>query len=424
MLSRTILFTITGLVFLTSVCFAQDVSAQETDKVFPHIAEVIGRDVYVRSGPGTAYYFCGKVNSPGRVIVVEQKLNWSKIIPPKGTFSWISKNYVQPDPDNKQIGTVTGDSVRVWASAPNIEPKNSHSLQTKLNEGDQVRLTGQEREDYYLILPPPGAYLWISSEHINYIGPVPKPKQIVLPPKPKPATPQDLETVPELEPMPELEPGSEQGPLIRPEEKPKKLEEPAIKVEVQKTPSETQKINECRQLAEKIDAELKKPLDQQDYSNIRKELTAIVNDPDAGKAQFYARYHLDQVDRFELALTAGNELKLQEEKLAELRRQIKERHTAKIENIPDPGRFIVVGELRLSNIYTSQTGSKRFLVVNDVGKILCYAIPDDSVADINVEGFLNRKVGLFGKVVSDQNNPVSLVRFTDIVELNEGSAEE
>jgi len=426
MLSRINLFIIAGLIILTSASPAQDVSEQsviktvrDADKVFPHISEVIGTNVYIRSGPGTAYYFCGKISSPAKVTVVDQEHGWSKIIPPQGSFSWISKNYVHLDPKNKLIGTVTGDSVRVWAGTANIEPKNSHSQQTKLNEGDQVKLTGEKKGDYYKILPPPGAHLWISSRHLNYTGPVPKPKPIILPPKPLPATPQDLESVPELGPLPEFEPESDQAPPVPATEKPKKLEPAVIKV-----PVEAQMINECQNLAKKIDAELKKNIDQQNYKDIIETLTAIANNPQAGKARFYARYHLDKAERFDLALTAGKQLKVQKTKLAHLRQQIDERHSAKIKNIPNPGRFIVTGELRSSNIYTSQTGRKRFLIVNDANKILCYAIPDESAADINVEAFLHRKVGLLGKVVSDPHNPVSLVTFTEIVELNDESGEE
>ena len=416
MLFRVNLFILAGLIILTSVSPAQGVSqqpaiktARDADKAFPHIAEVIGTNVYIRSGSGTAYYFCGKISSPAKVTVVDQKNDWSKIIPPQGSFSWISKNYVHLNPKNKLIGTVTGDSVRIWAGTANIEPMFSHSQQTKLNEGDHVRLTGQEKGDHYMILPPPGAHLWISSRHLNYIGPVPEPKPIILPPKPLPARPQDLESVPELGPLPEFKPESDQAPLVP----------TAIKV-----PVKAQMLNECRNLAKKIDAELKKPIDQQNYKDIIKALTAIANNPQAGKARFYARYHLDKAERFDLALTADKQLKVQKAKLAHLRQQIDERRSDKLKNIPDPGKFIVTGQLRSSNIYTSQTGRKRFLIVNDVGKILCYAVPDESAADINAEDFLHRKVGLLGKVVSDPHNPVSLVRFTEIVELNDESGEE
>jgi hypothetical protein len=239
-----------------------------------------------------------------------------------------------------------------------------------------------------------------------------------------PANPQDLENVPELEPLPEFKPESESELVVTPLDKPLKADEPVIKVKAPKILVEKRKIKECAELAKKIEEELKKPIEQQDYTDISKALKDIVKNPKAGKAQFYAGYHLDQVERFELALTADNLLKKQEAALAEAREQINRRRSEKVENVPDPGRFIVSGESRSSNIYTSQTDQKRFLVVNDVGKILCYAIPDENAGDINIESLLGHKVGLLGKVVSDPHNPVSLVKFTDIVELKAASAEE
>ncbi len=410
MLSRINLIIIAGLIVLTSASLAEDPVAtkasQAAEKVYPHIAEVTGTDVYVRSGPGTAYYFSGKISAPAQLTVVGQKNDWFKIIPPDGSFSWISKDYVDIDTKNKQIGSVTGDSVRIWAGAEYLEPKVSHSQQTKLNEGDQVKLTGETKGGYYKIVPPAGAHLWIDSRYLKYAGAVPKPKPIILPPKPQPATTQDLESVPELGPWAEFKPEPEQGPLVPPVTK--------------KVPVKAQTLAECQKLAKNIEAELKKDLDQRNYKDIIKSLTEIANNPQAGKARFYARYHLDKAERFDLALTADKQLKAQKENLAHLRKQINERRSAKIKDTPNPGRFIVTGELRSSNIYTSQAGRERFVIVNEAGKILCYAIPDDSNADIKTEDFMNRKVGLIGKVVSDPHNPVSLVTFTEIVEVSDG----
>lgn len=411
MLSRINLIVIAGLIVLTSGSLAKNpvvTKAQKAGKVFPHIAEVIGTDVYIRSGPGTAYYFSGKINAPARVTVVDQKNNWSKIIPPEGSFSWISKDYVDVEPKNEQIGTVTGDSVRIWAAAEYLEPKVSHSQQTKLNEGDQVKLTGEIKGGYYKILPPTGAHLWINSRLLKYTGEIPKPKPIILPPKPQPATAQDLESIPELGPWAEFEPEPEQARIVP----------PAAKV-----PAKAQTLAECQELAKNIEAELKKDIYQRNYKDIIKSLTEIANNPQAGKARFYARYHLDKAERYDLALTAEKQVRAQKKDLADLRKQIDQRRSARLENIPDPGRFIVTGELKSSNIYTSQAGRKRFVVVNDAGKILCYAIPDDSIVDIKPEDFMNRKIGLVGKVVKDPHNPVSLVTFTEIVDMSDAPAE-
>jgi uncharacterized protein YgiM (DUF1202 family) len=421
MLARTYLFGVVCLALVASVCFGQ---VPESDPVieapadtakseaisFPYVAEITGTDVYIRSGPGTAYYYCGKLTAPARVIVTGEKHGWLQVLPPAGSFSWISKNYVKLDPDNPGIGIVTGDSVRavrsvrVWAGSDYVEPMRSHSLQAKLNEGDQVKLAGDESEkgDYYKILPPPGAHLWVSDQYAKYVGPVPKPKPLKLPPRPEPA--------------PEVKPEPKAVVTVKPTA-PKVIEKPKPVIAPKKPSTETIRLKECYELAKQIEAELSTPIAKQDYGEIKKKLNAIIDDPQAGKAKLYAEYQLDRVDRFEMALQVGGEVKDQDAKLQKLREQIKNRYAVKSANTPDPGKFIATGRLRLSQIYTAQTGQKRYLVVDEAGKIKCYAIPADSASGLNMDKFIGRKVGLLGQAVKDPYNAVSLVKFTEIVDL-------
>ncbi|MHC4722017.1 MAG: SH3 domain-containing protein [Planctomycetota bacterium] len=421
MLARTYLFGVVCLALGASVCFGQ---VPESDPVieapadtakseaasFPYVAEITGTDVYIRSGPGTAYYYCGKLTAPARVIVTGEKHGWLQILPPAGSFSWISKNYVKLDPDNPGIGIVTGDSVRavrsvrVWAGSDYVEPMRSHSLQAKLNEGDQVKLAGDESEkgDYYKILPPPGAHLWVSAQYAKYVGPVPKPKPLKLPPRPEPA--------------PEVKPEPKADVTVKPTA-PKVIQKPKPVIVPKKTSAETIRLKECYELAKQIEAELSTPIAKQDYGTIKKKLNAIINDPQAGKAKLYAEYQLDRVGRFEMALQVSGEVKGQDAKLQKLREQIKNRYAVKAANIPDPGKFIAAGRLRPSQIYTTQTGQKRYLVVDETGKIMCYAMPADSASGLNMDKFIGRKVGLLGQAVKDPYNAVSLVKFTEIVDL-------
>jgi uncharacterized protein YraI len=137
---------------------------------FPYTAEIVGTEVYVRSGPGTAYYQCGKLSAPQRVNVVNfTHNNWFQITPPPGSFSWISKTYVEIDKANPKKGVVTGDAVRIWAGSDFVEPMRSSSLQTKLNKGDAVEIIGapEGEGDYFKIAPPKDAYLWISGDNLR-----------------------------------------------------------------------------------------------------------------------------------------------------------------------------------------------------------------------------------------------------------------
>jgi hypothetical protein len=421
MLSRTNFFLIAGLAFLASVCPAQQPesaavikTSTDTDKPqtasFPYIAEIAGTDVYIRSGPGTAYYFCGKLSAPARVVVTDEKYGWLQVLPPAGSFSWISKNYVKIDPENPNIGIVTGDSVRVWAGSDYVEPMRSSSLQVKLNEGDQVKLAGDNKEkgDYYKIVPPPGAHLWVNGQYARYVGPVPKPAPIVLPPKPEPA--------PEPKPEPKTKPAVE--PDVR---EPVKTIPAKPVVVPKKPPAEAQRLKECYELAKQIEVELVKPIGEQNYSAIKKALNAVIDDPGAGKAKLYAEYQLDRIGRFELAMRVNDEVKRQDAQLEKLREQIRKRYSSKVATIPDPGKFVAIGRLRPSQIYTAKTGQKRYLIADDTGRINCYAVPAGDAAGVNVDKFMYRKVGLLGQAIKTPYSPVSLIKFTGIIDLESGS---
>jgi len=419
MLSRTNFLGVVVLVLGASLCVGQ---VPESDPVietpadtakaeavsFPYVGELTGADVYIRSGPGTVYYYWAKLSSPARVIVAGEKHGWLKILPPAGSFSWISKNFVELDPDNPGIGIVTADSVRVWAGSDYVEPMRSHSLQAKLNKGDQVKLAGKEvgKGDYYKIVPPPGAHLWVSGQYVKYVGPVPKPKPPELPPRPEPV----------VEPKPE----PKEDAAVKPAgaEAAGEPAKPAPVIVPKKASAETIRLKECYELAKHINAELSKPIEKQDYGAIKKALNAIISDAEAGKAKLFAEYQLDRVGRFELALQVNDEIKRQDVKLKNVREHIKSRYSAKAANIPDPGKFIAVGRLRPSRIYTAQTGGQRYLVIDDSGKITCYAAPADSALVLNIDKFMHHKVGLLGQVVKDPYTAVSLVKFTEIVDLD------
>jgi len=146
---------------------AVEESEKSTDKTaaqtFPFMAEITGDNVYFRSGPGTNFYECGKLNKGDKVKVVSKQFSWYRIVPPPKSFAWISMKYVKPDPANPDYGILTGDRVRVYAGSSRVPPHYSTSLLGKLNEGDRVRLLGEQLDDYYKIACPASTYLWVST---------------------------------------------------------------------------------------------------------------------------------------------------------------------------------------------------------------------------------------------------------------------
>jgi hypothetical protein len=103
-----------------------------------YVAEVIGNDVYIRSGPGTNFYQCGKLYAGDRVQVVRSEQTWSCIVPPPGCFSWIAMQYVSINPQNPTVGVLTGDNVGVYTGSDTQEAKYSTSKQVVLSRGQTV----------------------------------------------------------------------------------------------------------------------------------------------------------------------------------------------------------------------------------------------------------------------------------------------
>ena len=304
------LFVLTVIItILTSLAIAQEpksvpviepAAATEQPKAitFPYVAQVTGDNVLVRAGNGTLYYVCSKLNTGQKVTVVASEYGWSKILPPKGSFSWISKDFVKLEPTNDEIGIVTRDSVRIWAGSNDYDPLRSIGLQTKLNTGDIIQRIGAETSGYYKITPPTGAYLWVSTQFIKYLGPVTKGK-------PQPNLEEAIEKINADSTAPSTVDTQKQIP-------PKS-----------QATSEFKRLKQCRQLSKLVEAQRKNATEKQDYSKIKATLEDIVKDPEAGKAKLYAEYLSNLVDRFELAILAKDALLKQDYELTDATKKIK-----------------------------------------------------------------------------------------------------
>ena len=136
---------------------------------FPAQGTVTGNNVYIRSKGDPTAYRCGKVGKSTVVVVVAREGDWLQIVPPEGVFSIISKNFVQRTADD--WGTVTGTPVHIRAgSSPNVGGTQRHdAIQGYLSEGHEVEIIG-EGSDFYKIVPPGGAYVWISANYVRLPG--------------------------------------------------------------------------------------------------------------------------------------------------------------------------------------------------------------------------------------------------------------
>jgi uncharacterized protein YgiM (DUF1202 family) len=405
MQSYTKLLAAVLLTSFLSVSLAQQTAGEAETLTFPYMAEITGDNLYVRSGPGTNFYYCGRLNKGDKVKVVGRQFSWARIVPPPGSFSWISMQYVKIDPDNPTVGTVTGDQVRVYAGSDHVEPLHSTTLQGKLDRGDKVKLLGEQMDDYYKIAPPSFAYLWVS---INFTKPLP-----AEPVKPAPA-PADA---PAVEPQKtKTQTQKPQTPEPQPEEKAPETEtevEPPAPAVPEPVVTEETMIEKYKVLQKQLKAERAKPIKEQDYTTIRKELMEMAESERAGKASRYAEFLLKQVKSLELVLAVDKEVELQNEQLKNIREKIEKNRAEKLAEFKDLGEFAVVGKLETFTTY----GPGHYRILDNTGRTICYARPS-GVSQIKLAQLIGKKVGLIGTIEPHRQTKGTLVRFTKIVELD------
>lgn len=387
------LFILVCLISLASVGLAQKAAtspqesvsaaeAEENEPSFPYIAEITDDNVNIRSGPGTNYYHCGKLNTGDRVKMVASKYSWSHIVPPTGSFSWISKQHVSIEPNNPGIGIVTGNAVRVYAGSDFLKPMHSTTVQLELNRGDKVELMGEEMDDYYKIAPPTGAYLWVLTQYTKPLGVVGE-VEVIVEPKAEKAEPEA--NIPAVVPS-----------LIS---------------------IESEKLKEYYTLSEQIKAERAKPMAQQNYAEIKKALAELAGNKEAGKAARYSEFAIKQIERCELALAVGKEVELQDSQLQHIREQIEKARVTKLAQVSELGGFTAVGQFQTSRIYGPEEELKHYRIIDDSGQTVCYALPEGPASQVDLSEFVGRRVGLVGTVEPHPQTKGALVRFTEITEL-------
>ncbi len=380
MKSRINFFIIVCLVGLAPVGFAQEaVSAGDVNEAaipsFPYVAEITADSVYIRSGPGTNYYSCGKLNKADKVKVVSSQFSWSRIVPPPGCFSWISKLYVSIDPDNPAGGIVIGDYVRVRAGSEDGNPLHSETVQGMLNKGDKVSLLGEEKNDYYKIAPPAHTYLWVSTRYTKPLGSVGEVPLTVAPPADTSAV------VPTT------------------------------------TSGEAEKLKEYYTLEKRIKTEQAKPMAQQNYADIKKALLEIAGNREAGKAARYSKFAAKKIERFELALAVAKQVQLQDKQFQQIQQRIDKARDARLAKVQDLGRFTVIGQFQTSSIYGPEPQLKLYRIIDDLGNTICYTMPTGSALKMDLSKLIGRRVGLLGTIEPHLQTAGALVRFTEITEL-------
>jgi uncharacterized protein YgiM (DUF1202 family) len=411
------LFVIVCLAISASVVFAEESAgspqADDVNKAgvpaFPYMAQITGDDVLIRSGPGTNYYACGKLNKTDKVKIVGSQYSWSQIVPPAGSFSWISMQYIRIDSNNSSTGTVTADAVRVYAGSDQRKPIHSTTMQGKLDKGEKVHLLGEELEGYYKISPPPFAYLWVLTQYTSSADAVAH-----APAAPAPAG--EVESNITVAAQPTAPVTDVNADAQKPKKEPNTPAVVPTKLPVG-NPAEVKKVEDYEALEKQFDAERAKPMAEQNYENIKKGFLEIAGNKEAGKAARSAELKLKQLERCEMAIQTAKEVRMQDANLQKIKAEIEKARAEKVSQIEDMSKFTAIGKLQTSDTFGPSVELKQYRIVDDVNNTICYAAPVNAISNNDFSKFLGQKVGLTGTIEPHPQVSGALVRFNEIVEI-------
>ena len=371
---------------LFSVAFAQTLTTT-LQPGFPYKAEVTGSAVNVRSGKDIKTYECGRLNVGDTVEVFGEEEGWAKIVPPPGSFSWIAMQYIAINADAPTTGIVTGKNILVYAGSDYREPRSSNMVQATVNRGDTVQLKAEEKDGYFKIHPPKGSFLWVSTRYLKQINePVVQPPIII----PNPAElPADI-NVPLISVVP-VDPNAPKDVL-----------------------SEASLLKQYYEIQAQIKALLAKPIDEQNYSEIKKVLAEMAARKDTVRAARYADFTLKKIQGYELAISVSRQISDQEKQLAATKDKIEKALSEQIAQIQNLGRFAVIGTLKPSTVFDGSPGTQRFRIRDANGKTICYVKPVGLAKTKDMTVFFDKKVGLVGKIMTYPNSGGALVEFSEI----------
>jgi len=357
----------------------------------PHYtAAVIADKVNVRSGPGTNYYECGRLNSGDTVEVKGTQAGWSRIVPPPGSFSWISMKYISINADEPSIGILTGDGIVVYAGSDYEEPMHSTTKQVTLKRGAKVTLLNEEKDGYFKIVPPKGSDLWVSSQYLKREAPKPQ--------TPVSTPPSGKDTV---EPV--------QTDTEETTETPKPPTPDTLEAEL---------LKQYNKLVEDIKTEKAKPLAQQDYTAIKKTLAEIsAKQPSARIARAAAAW-TQNIGLFEFGIGVAKQLAQQDQQLALANTKIQTAKSQKLAGLKKLGRYAVIGTLKPSSVYGTNATVARYRILDEKGKTRCYVKPVGAAVGADMKPFFGKKVGLIGAIKAHPAAAGALVEFTAVKTLD------
>ena len=339
-----------------------------------YFGEVIGRDVYVRSGPSATSYHCIQISSPTRVTVIGQKDTWLKILPPAGCYSVIARDSVKADA-NARSGEVAGaDPVRVFVGGHPGEPGNFSMLQKVMQPKQRVRILGVIG-DYYKIDPPRGSYFWIAAEHVRRLGAAAA------------------------------------------------TSEPTASRPVKKTPSDapSPEMKKIQALEAEVLAESKKPVEKRDYRPVLAKFRKLTVSKESGLQPYLAA----RIESLELAIERGKDEVLVQEltKRSAAEHKAFRAQQAKIKVAAASTQvFDAKGIVAISRVYPGNAAIGKRLALRDM-KALRVVAYLRSASGAKLEGYVGKNVGVYGRRRYDASLGLDVIDVQKVSTLDNQAAE-
>ena len=421
----------------------------------PYLGVITGDNVNIRSGPAEIYYAVGKLRKGQQVVVSGErhgKKNWAMIEPTDQCFSYISKKYVviqdvsdvpdsavlqetpplQETPSSQETspsatdpavsvpsieeapadaslektapgddklaqppiapvekpaarsflrGMVTGNFVRVRVGSIKVPPVNARQVQTRLNYGAVVRVIG-ERDDFYKIVPPPGCYFWTSLDYIRRVGPV----------------------------------TAETAVSIRSQAAGSVSDKPGEKVTLTQVQLERA---EYQGIVRLFKAEQDKPVLQRELATVQQRLEKLIEGASTPSVKSLAQGLMRTLARAELARNALKISLSQDERLRVTLEEIERKVELLVSTRAPAGMKqqdnVIQGILAPSAVFTATNQNRRFLVLGDDDRIICYAV--SGLDGLELAQWLDKKVSLVGRTRFDTFGKTRILYVTGIIEL-------
>ncbi len=378
---------------------------------FPYSAKISGRNVNVRSGPGTQYYATDKLQLSDAVEVYRHDPGgWFAVRPPAGSYSWMAGRFlefVESDDPNVRLAKITGS--RVAARVGGTLAKTRDVIAVRLSRGELVEVLGSDKtgsKKWYKIAPPAGEFRWIHGRYIQRDTPekvsgdnTPKP----VPPFKAKANKRAAQPAAEEFPQPFAQTAKAPSQPVEPQ--PSEFASQLPQIDGATSPTAVLPTQQLRKAVDAIDLDLSRIVAQSpnawEFVDLQQQTNALLVRCATALDRGHVRLLKNKIDRF-------SELKRRRDTVSTVMTETDRRNrtlgaaVGPRTNRPIDPRFDGTGILM--PVISKNIQTPPFALVDSRRRILSYVSPAPGV---NLRVHLGKRVGIYGisGVAADLNKP-------------------